>query len=60
MADRLNISSNQLAYVTNYEPGHGLLPFKNVILFFADVFPKDTELFKLLTTKPSGVEHSQP
>ena len=57
LAERLNISSEQLAYVTNSEPGHGLLFFNNVILPFADDFPKDTELYKLLTTKPSEVEH---
>ena len=45
-------------YVTNSEPGHGLLFFNNVILPFADDFPKDTELYKLLTTKPSEVEHA--
>ncbi len=55
LAERLNISSEQLAYVTNSEPGHGLLFFNNVILPFADDFPKDTELYKLLTTKPSEV-----
>ena len=58
LAERLNISSEQLAYVTNSEPGHGLLFFNNVILPFADDFPKDTELYKLLTTKPSEVEHT--
>ena len=58
LAERLNISSEQLAYVTNSEPGHGLLFFNNVILPFADDFPKDTELYKLLTTKPSEVEHA--
>ena len=30
----------------------------DVILPFADDFPKDTELYKLLTTKPSEVEHA--
>ena len=57
MTERLNISVEQLAYVTNSEPGHGLPFFNNVILPFADDFPKDTELYKLLTTKPSEVEH---
>lgn len=57
LAERLGISTEQLAYVTNSEPGHGLLFFNNVILPFADDFPKDTELYRLLTTKPSEVEH---
>lgn len=59
LAERLNISSEQLAYVTNSDPGCGLLFFNNVILPFADNFPKDTELYKLLTTRPSEVEHKQ-
>ena len=58
LAERLGISAEQLAYVTNSDPGHGLLFFNNVILPFADDFPKDTELYKLLTTKPSEVEHA--
>ena len=53
LAERLGISAEQLAYVTNSEPGHGLLFFNNVILPFADDFPKDTELYKLLTTNPA-------
>ena len=57
LAERLGISAEQIAYVTNSEPGHGLLFFNNVILPFADDFPKDTELYKLLTTKPNEVEH---
>ena len=44
-------------YVTNADPGSGLLFFQNVILPFKDEFPKDTELYKLLTTKPSEVAH---
>ncbi|HIV87495.1 MAG TPA: PrgI family protein [Candidatus Pygmaiobacter gallistercoris] len=55
LAERLNLSEEQLAYLTNAEPGHGLLFFDSVILPFADDFPKDTELYKLLTTKPSEV-----
>ena len=57
LAERLGISAEQIAYVTNSEPGHGLLFFNNVILPFADDFPKDTELYKLLTTKSNEVEH---
>ena len=57
MTERLNISAEQLAYVTNADPGSGLLFFQNVILPFKDEFPKDTELYRLLTTKPSEVAH---
>jgi hypothetical protein len=41
--------------VTNSKQGYGLLFF---ILPFADDFLKDTEIYKLLSTKPSKVEHS--
>ena len=57
MTERLNISAEQLAYVTNADPGSGLLFFQNVILPFKDEFPKDTELYRLLTTRPSEVSH---
>ena len=59
MMERLNISAEQLAYVTNADPGSGLLFFQNVILPFRDEFPKDTELYRLLTTKPSEVSHDE-
>ena len=58
MTERLNISADQLTYVTNAAPGSGLLFFENVILPFVDDFPKDTELYRLLTTKPSEVKYS--
>ena len=43
--------------MTNADPGSGLLFFPNVILPFQDAFPKDTELYTLLTTKSSEVAH---
>ncbi|MPM28917.1 hypothetical protein SDC9_75455 [bioreactor metagenome] len=60
LAERLDISPQQLAYVTNSEPGEGLLFYENVILPFVDKFPQDTELYKLLTTRPSEVEQAKP
>ena len=38
LAERLGISAEQLAYVTNSEPGHGLLFFNNVILPLRTIF----------------------
>ena len=55
LAERLNISSEQLKSVTNSAPGEGLLFFENVILPFVDHFPKDTELYRIMSTKPSEV-----
>ena len=55
LAKQLNISSHQLSYVTHSGEGEGLLFYGNVILPFVDRFPKDTELYRIMTTKPSEV-----
>ena len=53
LAQKLGISDHQLSYVTQAGEGEGLLFFGNVILPFADHFPKDIELYRILTTKPN-------
>jgi hypothetical protein len=55
LAKQLNISPHQLSYVTHSGEGEGLLFYGNVILPFVDRFPQDTELYRLLTTKPQEV-----
>ena len=59
LCERLNISSQQAAHISNSGPGQGLIFFGNVILPFMDHFPKDNELYSLLTTKPGEVEHGR-
>ena len=56
LAKQLNISPQQMKYVTHTEAGEGLLFYGNVILPFIDRFPTDTELYKVMTTKPEEVE----
>ena len=51
LAKQLNISPHQLSYVTHSGEGEGLLFYGNVILPFVDRFPKDTELYRIMTTK---------
>ena len=51
LAKQLNISPHQLSYVTHSGEGEGLLFYGSVILPFIDRFPKDTELYKVMTTK---------
>ena len=48
---RLNISNQQAAHISNAGPGEGLIFFGNVILPFVDDFPKDNELYSIMTTK---------
>ena len=55
LAHKLNISPHQLSHVTQAGEGEGLLFFGNVILPFVDHFPKDIELYRILTTKPSDL-----
>lgn len=55
LAQRLNISPHQLSYVTNSGEGERLLFYGNVILPFVDRFPKDIELYRIMTTKLSEV-----
>ena len=53
LAKHLNISPHQLSYVTHSGEGEGLLFYGSVILPFVDRFPKDTELYSIMTTKLS-------
>ena len=55
LCERLNISTQQAAHISNSGPGQGLIFFGNVILPFVDDFPKDNELYSIMTTKPGEV-----
>ena len=48
----LNISDLQMSYITNVEAGHGLIKVGSSLVPFANKFPKNTKLYKLMTTKP--------
>lgn len=52
LAKQLGISNKQLSYVTHSEAGQGLIFYGNVILPFVDRFPTDTELYRIMTTRP--------
>ena len=48
----LNISQEQMSYITNAEAGSGLIRYGGALVPFVSRFPKDTKLYKLMTTKP--------
>ena len=48
----LHISDTQLSYITNAEAGHGLLRMGGSIVPFVNTIPRQTELYKLMTTTP--------
>lgn len=52
LAKLLGISETQLSYVTNADAGKGLLKCAGNIVPFENHFPKDTKLYKVMTTKP--------
>lgn len=51
LADLLGISDLQLSYITNVEAGRGLVKIGGALVPFVNRFPKDTELYRLITTK---------
>ena len=53
LAKLLNISENQMGYVTNVEAGHGLLRVAGSIVPFANEFPRTGELYQLWNTTPT-------
>ena len=55
LARLLNISDNQLSYITNVEFGRGLIKCGSAIVPFMDNFPKHTQLYQWMTTKPSDL-----
>ena len=49
----LRLSDTQMGYVTNVEAGHGLLRMGGALVPFVNTIPKDTELYRLMTTTPN-------
>ena len=51
LARLLNISDNQLSYITNVDFGRGLIKCGSTIVPFMNSFPKNTRLYQLMSTK---------
>ena len=52
LAKLLNISDLQMGYITNVGAGQGLLKVGSSLVPFVNKFPTNTQLYKLMTTKP--------
>lgn len=48
----LNISQEQMSFITNADPGCGLIKYGGALVPFVNRFPKDTKLYQLMTTRP--------
>lgn len=52
LAELLNISKEQMSYITNADAGCGLIKYGSSLVPFVNQFPQNTRLYKLMTTKP--------
>lgn len=52
LAQLLNISNEQMSYITNADAGCGLIKYGSALVPFINRFPKDTKLYQLMTTRP--------
>ena len=41
-----------MGYITNADPGHGLLRFGGALVPFANTIPRDSGLYRLMSTTP--------
>ncbi len=53
LAELLNISDEQLSYITNAQAGCGLIRYGHSLVPFINHFPINTKLYQLMTTKPT-------
>jgi hypothetical protein len=61
LAKLLNISQEQLSYITHSDAGCGLLRYGSALVPFVNRWPKDTKLYRLMTTRPSdGITEEMP
>ena len=52
LAKLLNISKEQMSYITNADAGCGLIKYGSALVPFINRFPTNTQLYRLMTTKP--------
>ena len=53
LSDMLNISKEEQKYISTAKPGMGLLRIGDDIIPMDDSFPKDTQLYKIMSTRPN-------
>ena len=59
LAKMLNISDEQMSYITNADEGCGLIKYGSSLVPFINQFPKHTQLYKLMTTKPTDLKKKE-
>jgi len=56
LAAMLHISDEQQEFISNVNPGEGLLYLGGTLIPFKNQFPIDTKLYKIMSTKPDDAE----
>ena len=51
LAEMFGISESNMQYITNSEQGHGLICVGGNLIPLSNIFPKNTQLYRLMTTK---------
>lgn len=59
LAHLLNISEEQMSYITNADAGCGLIKYGSALVPFVNRFPDNTELYRLMTTRPGEGRFSE-
>ena len=59
LAKLLNISNEQMSYITNADAGCGLIKYGSALVPFVNRFPKNTKLYELMTTRPGEGKFAQ-
>ena len=59
LAQLLNISNEQMSYITNADAGCGLIKYGSALVPFINQFPRDTKLYQLMTTRPGEGEFAR-
>ena len=55
LAQLFHISQEQMNYITNADAGCGLIRYGSTLVPFENRFPRNTDLYKLMTTRPGDL-----
>ena len=56
LSERLHLSDRQMRYTVNPPEGHGVVSIMGSVMPFKDQWPKDTQTYKVFTTKPKETQ----
>lgn len=60
LVNLLHISGGTAGHISNAESGHGLIKVGGALVPFVNQFPRDTELYRLITTRQEKAYERDP